>query len=95
MATKKFKHIETREGPGGSSPYVGNSRVRVSDIARLYRLIESETIVERINYSLPHLTPAEIQDALDYWNTHPNEIENEIDEEERILSTLPTGPTGG
>jgi len=82
--------IEIREGTGGKSAFVGKTRVRVSDIARLYNLWRAELVAERIQKSLPHLTAAQIHAAIEYWRTHPKEIESEIEEEEALLSSIPS-----
>ena len=86
----KHQYIERRSGPGGTSAYINGTRVRVSDIARLYGLLQSETIAERIRRSLPHLTPPQIEDAIAYWRANQKEIDAEIEEEEKLLSNVPT-----
>jgi uncharacterized protein (DUF433 family) len=56
--------IEHKAGPGGKTPVIKGTRVRVSDIARLYEILQDEVVVERIQRSLPHLTPSQIHAAL-------------------------------
>jgi uncharacterized protein (DUF433 family) len=85
-----FEHIESRKGPGGTSVFISGTGVRVVDIARLFRMLQTEMIAERINESLPHLTPAQVRDALRYWATHKEEIDTEIEEESKLLESLPT-----
>ena len=80
--------IERRLGAGGESAYVGGTRVRVSDVARLYKIMHEEVVAERIKESIPHLTTRQIRAALDYWHNHPQEIESEISEEEELLSKI-------
>jgi uncharacterized protein (DUF433 family) len=84
------KYIETRMATAGPSVFIKDSRIRVADIARLYRMIESQSIVERIQESLPSLTLEQIEAAVEYWRTHEEEIESFIEEEDAILETIPT-----
>ena len=86
---KSTDDIEIRKGAGGDTAYVSGTRVRVSDVARLYRLMQEEVIVERMRRSLPSLTPAQLTSALAYWRAHEKEIEEEIQEEERLLKKIP------
>jgi uncharacterized protein (DUF433 family) len=82
--------IEHRQGPGGTSAYLGSSRVRVSDIARRYDSTFDNVVAERIQQSLPHLTLPEIHAAIDYWRAHPDEIDSEIAEERASLESIPS-----
>jgi uncharacterized protein (DUF433 family) len=84
------KYIETRMATAGPAVFVTGSRIRVADIARLYRMLESQPIAERIHESLPTLTPEEIEAAIEYWHAHEEEIESFIEEEDAILETIPT-----
>ena len=83
--------IETRQGAGGESAYIAGTRVRVSDIARLYALLKEESMIERIQRSLPSLTVPEIEVALEYWRVHKSEVESEIAEEEALFERVPEG----
>jgi uncharacterized protein (DUF433 family) len=80
--------IEHKAGPGGKTPVIKGTRVRVSDIARLYELLKEEVVVERIQKSLPHLTPAQIHAALDYWRENKQEVEIEIQQERDLLEKI-------
>jgi uncharacterized protein (DUF433 family) len=82
------KVIQHRKGSGGVSAYVGDSRVRVSDIAQLYETLLAELVVERIREALPHLAEAEITEAIRYWRAHPQEIAEEIERDEVAASSL-------
>ena len=87
---KKSKgDVEIRKGAGGDTAYISGTRVRISDVARLYRLMEEEVIVERMRRSLPSLSPSQLTSALAYWRAHEEEIEEEIQEEERLLKKIP------
>jgi uncharacterized protein (DUF433 family) len=81
--------IEYKAGAGGKSPVIKGTRVRVSDIAVLYRIMRDEVVVERIQKSLPHLTTEQIQAAIDYWRENQDEVQDELAQERRILAGLP------
>jgi uncharacterized protein (DUF433 family) len=89
LARKQSK-IERRVGPGGESAFIAGTRIPVSDIARLYRLMESEIVTERIPRALPSLSPEQVKVAMTYWRSNPEEIEQEIEEEEAILREIPS-----
>jgi uncharacterized protein (DUF433 family) len=81
------KHIEVRKSTAGRRAFIRDTRVRVADIVQLYRLYEKEEeVVERILRSLPHLTLAQIHDALAYWGAHEDEIDRELQAENEILA---------
>jgi uncharacterized protein (DUF433 family) len=84
--------IEVRHGPGGESAFIAGSRVRVSDIARLYSLMQEELVVERVQRSLPHLSLPQIRAAVTYWHEHEKEVDEEISRERLILNNLPSKP---
>jgi uncharacterized protein (DUF433 family) len=83
-------HIQKRQAASGDTAYVGDSRVRVSEIARRYTMALDEIAAERIHEALPHLTKKQIRAALEYWRKNPQEIAQEIADEEEILKRLPT-----
>jgi uncharacterized protein (DUF433 family) len=80
--------IEHRSSAGRSSPVIKGTRVRVAEIAQLYRLLSEEVVAERIQKALPHLTMEQIQAALAYWRNHPDEVQSEIETDEAFLSDL-------
>ena len=87
--SKKQKLIEHVAGASGEKmPRVKGTRVRVSDIAVRYQQLEHETPAERIQYSFPHLDIEEIEAAIEYWRSHPDEIAAEIAAEEALLEEL-------
>ena len=80
---KKRELIEHRAGFAGYvRPYIKGSRIRVSDIARQYELLHQETPAERIQHAFPHLEIEQIEAAIDYWRTHPEEIAADIENDE-------------
>jgi uncharacterized protein (DUF433 family) len=54
----------------------------------MFEMLRTELIVERINKALPDLTPEQINAALEYWKSHPQEIEAEIEEEEALYRKI-------
>ena len=80
--------IEHRRGAVGKSAYLGKTRVRVSDVARLYETVLMESVTGRILEAIPHLTEEQVLAALRYWKAHPEEIEAEIKRDEAALTSL-------
>src|SRR6266699_3716422 len=71
--------IEIRKTTTSQSAFVGRSRIRVSDIAQRYELIQQQSIAELIQDTLPSLSVEQINAALEYWRTHEKEIQAEIE----------------
>ena len=89
MRRNAKKAIEIREGAGGETAYVSGTRVRVSDVVRLFQVTQEQIVIERMRQSLPTLTERQLTDALAYWREHPERIQAEIDEEEQVIASLP------
>jgi uncharacterized protein (DUF433 family) len=69
-------YIEVVAARSGPRAMVKGTRIAVSVIVGYVRLGESpESIAETV---LPHLTLAQIHDALSYYYDHPDEIEAEL-----------------
>ena len=69
-------YIETVVTRSGSKPTIKGTRIAVSTIVGYIRLGESpESIAQSV---LPHLTLAQIHDALSYYYEHQDEIEAEL-----------------
>jgi len=81
-------YVEKRNGPGGESTFVSGTRTRVSDVARLFMLVQEELIIERMSEAMPHLSKDQIADALSYWLSHSDEIAEEMREEESVISQM-------
>ncbi len=74
----KHAYIEVIEKATGRQAMIKGTRVPVSIIIGYLRLGETpESLVENI---LPHLTLAQVYDALSYYHDHRDEIEQEISE---------------
>ena len=64
-------YVVTDDGILGGEPIVKGTRTPVRAIVEIYRLGASP---EEIPSHLPHLTLAQVFDALSYYNDHPDEI---------------------
>jgi uncharacterized protein (DUF433 family) len=80
--------IEHREGARGKTAYIGETRVRVSDIARIYETLQLEFITERILEAIPHLTEEQVVAALRYWQANREEINRELVRDEEVADSL-------
>jgi uncharacterized protein (DUF433 family) len=66
-------YVEIVERYGGPQPVIKGTRIAVSDIVGYLRLGETpESLVDNI---LPHLTLAQVYDALSYYYDHQAEVE--------------------
>lgn len=74
--TPQHAYIEVVDRIGGSRAMIRGSRVAVSDIVGYLQVGETpESIAQDI---LPHLSLAQIYDALSYYHDHYDEIEAEL-----------------
>ena len=77
-------HITVAEGVCGGVPIVRGTRTAVAHVAGYYRLGLSP---EEIQRELPHLTLAQVFDALAYYLDHVEEIDLRMEQElEAIVS---------
>ena len=60
----------------GGEPIIKGTRTPIRAIVEIYRL---GTSPEEIPSRLPHLTLAQVFDALSYYNDHPDEINTYIE----------------
>ena len=74
-ATEHY-YIVTDDKILGGEPIIKGSRTPVRAIVELYRL---GTVAEEIPNHLPHLTLAQVFDALSYYNDHQDEINAHIE----------------
>jgi len=89
MARTRKPAIEIRTGAGGETAYITDTRVRVSDIVRLYEIAREEVLVEYIQRALPHLSYEQITAALAYYRQNTTRIETELKEEDEVLANIP------
>jgi uncharacterized protein (DUF433 family) len=74
--TPQHAYIEVIERPSGPSAVIKGTRIGVRDVVGYLRSGETpESLVEHV---LPHLTLAQVYDALSYYNDHTPEIDREL-----------------
>lgn len=73
----KHPYIGRTKGVCGGSPIIKGTRTSIKSIVGYYKFGMS---VEEIIEGLPHLTIAQVYDALSYYHDHQGEIEQEIKE---------------
>ena len=72
----KHAHVEVMEGAAGAEAIIKGTRVPVSMVIGYLRMGETpDSLVRNI---LPHLTLAQIHDALSYYYDHRSEIEQAL-----------------
>ena len=64
-------YVVTDDGILGGEPIIKGTRTPIRAIVEIYRL---GTSPEEIPGHLPHLTLAQVFDALSYYNDHPDEV---------------------
>lgn len=86
MAKKKSDLIGVK--PGGTSPAIAGTRVRVAHIAQMYERLKDEATIDYILRELPDLTDAQVAAAIEYWRSHPDEIRADIARDDEALEKL-------
>ena len=84
IITTEHPYIVRMEDVCGGAPVVRGTRTSVRSIIAYYKLGMS---VEEILDGLPHLTAAQVYDALSYYHDHQDEIERDI-QENRIQNVM-------
>ena len=73
----EHRYVVTDDEILSGEPIIQGTRTPVRAIAEIYRLgVSAEEIPNR----LPHLTVAQVFDALSYYNDHPREINSYIEQ---------------
>jgi uncharacterized protein (DUF433 family) len=82
----KHPYITRKQGVCGGKPVIVGTRIKVSQIAIEYNRMgwSADEIVQ----AHPHLTLAQIHDALSYYYDHLQEINTEIREGEQLIEEL-------
>ncbi len=75
-ATTDYRYIIRVPGVHGGRPIIKGTRVPVKAIVGYYKLGVS---VEEILEGLPHLSAAQVFEALSYYHDHVSEIEQDIE----------------
>lgn len=73
----KYLYITRVPGVCGGRPIINGTRTPVKAIVGYYKL---GLAIEEILEGLPHLTPAQVYEALSYYHDHQSEIEQDIEE---------------
>lgn len=76
-AAPAYRYVTRTPGVCGGRPIVRGTRVTVSAVAGFHKLGLS---ADEILAALPHLTPAQVYEALSYYYDHVAEIEQEVQE---------------
>ncbi len=89
MKTKlKIEHpyIERKKEIGGGRPIIRDTRTSVKNLVIYYKMGYTP---EEIQYELPHLSLAQVHDAISYYYDNKKEIDKEIidDTEEKVKRT--------
>ena len=82
----KHPYITRKKGTCGGKPIIAGTRIKVSQIA-----IECDRMgwtPDEAIQAHPHLTLAQVHDALSYYYDHVEEINAELLERERIVREL-------
>jgi uncharacterized protein (DUF433 family) len=80
----EYRYITQVPGVCGGRPVIKGTRTPVKAIVGYYKIGLS---VEEMLDGLPHLTPAQVYEALSYYHDHRSEIEQDIEESrvERLI----------
>jgi len=76
-ASTEYRYITRAPGVCGGRPIIKGTRTPIKAIVGYYKLGLS---VEEILEGLPHLTPAQVYEALSYYHDHLAEIEQGIEQ---------------
>lgn len=74
--TVKYRYIESKPGVVGGEPVIKGTRVSVRGLVLKYRLGYSP---EEIVQAIPHITLAQVFEALSYYSDNQAEIDEYID----------------
>jgi uncharacterized protein (DUF433 family) len=82
-------HITRQGGVAGGRSIITGTRIPVWSLIKWYKLGMS---VEEIMREFPQLAPAEVHDAFSYYYDYPDEIEQDIAQNEQKDLFRPTTP---
>ncbi len=83
-------HIAIKKGVCGGNPIIKGTRISVANIAGFYLMGFGP---EEIQRELPHLTLAQVYDAIAYFLDHRDDINRRLqkDSEETVSTEFPAG----
>lgn len=73
----QYRYVTRAEDICGGSPIIRGTRTPIRAIVGYYKM---GSTIEEILEGLPHLTAAQVFEALSYYHDHQVEVEKEIDE---------------
>jgi len=79
-------YVTRQSGVCGGKPVITGTRIRVSQVA--YAHVEMGWAPQEILQAHPHLTLAQIHDALSYYYDHEAEIQAELREDDEFVETM-------
>ncbi len=80
--------ITRSEGKFSGRAYIAGTRITVDDIVSTYQIILDALVIQEIRANhFPDLSERQIQDALDYFRDHPEEIERLLAEDREVHRT--------
>jgi len=82
----KHPYIVRQKGVGGGKPIIAGTRMKVSQIVIYYEKMGYHP--DEIVRAHPHLTLAQVHDALSYYYDHIEEIDRQIAEERQMVEEL-------
>jgi uncharacterized protein (DUF433 family) len=82
-------HVECREGVQGGCPVIKGTRFPITSILQNYRRGLS---VEEILHEFPHLTAAQVHDALSYYYDHQEQIDQRLAELTNLAQAMTRHP---
>lgn len=87
-AQRKVKHpyISRQKGICGGKPIITGTRMKVSHIAIYYEKMNYQP--DEIVRAHPHLTLAQVHDALSYYYDNIEEIDHQIAEERQLIEEM-------
>jgi len=90
-AQPKVKHpyITCKKGVCGGKPIIAGTRIKVSQIAIYYEKMSYTP--DDIVRAHPHLTLAQVHDALSYYYENIQEIDHQIAEEQQMVEEMKKG----
>lgn len=75
--TRRYRLI-IPAGEERKRPYIAGTRVAVDDIVASYQLILDSKVIPELQAWFPHLTEAQIREALDYYRENPDQIDRKL-----------------
>lgn len=80
------RHIQSRPGVCGGKPCIAGTRIRVQDVMVWHEL--QGLTADEIVTQFPQLTLADVHAALAYYHDHREEIRQEIQGAEELVSAM-------